>query len=164
VVEFKQVRTQPFLYQWKQYFIWNLAYATKYLFWKLAVISGAMGIFFFLCGYSPFLSLAIVIGVLAWSSICLIAMVAVRVSGKYAREAFQRFRYTEISASGILVSADNGSESIVAWTDIQSVTWNADRAVVRLKSRQGFFIPTEAFSSQQDLATAKAISLQYTGS
>ncbi len=159
--EFKPVRTQPFLYQWKQYFVWNVAYASKYLFWKLAVVSGLMGVFFFYGGYSPAIALVIVVGVLAWSSICLVAMVAFRVSGKYARVALRRSRYIELSERGILVSADNGSESIVAWNDIQSVTWNADRAVVRLSSRQAFFIPVAAFSSQEDWAAAKAISRLY---
>jgi hypothetical protein len=161
--EVKAVRTTPFTYVWLQYFHWTLAYSFRYLFWKLAMISLIAGLWYSVMGYNIATSLAIVAITLVGSAIFLVVVAAFRLSGKYARFTFLQSRLMEFSGRGLLITVANGSESLVAWSDLKSVTWKTDVAVVRLRTSQGVFVPTSAFATPEDLATAKSICHKFLG-
>lgn len=161
--EIKAVRTMPFTYVWMQYFRWTLAYSFRYLFWKLAMISLIAGLWYSLMRDNIATSLVIVAITLVGSAIFLVGVAAFRLSGKYARFMFLQSRLMEFSERGLLITVANGSESLVAWSDLKSVTWKPDVAVVRLRTSQGVFIPSSAFATAEDLVIAESICHKFLG-
>jgi hypothetical protein len=161
VGETSSVRTQSFFYSKTKYLGWNLAYVFKYTYWKISLASLALGGGLYIAGNNLMSAAIVTVAYLVGFAALLAIVVVVKLSTPYAREMFSRSRYAEISERGIFVSADNGSESRIAWSDLHSVNWKQDVVIVRLSSRQGFFIPTAAFASPEGLADARRITKQF---
>ena len=100
-----------------------MAFVFKYTYWKIAVVSLILGVAFLFLGFTWQLAVEVTAGYLIGFAIFLAVVVVVKMSTQYARTTFTRSRYAEISERGIMISADNGSESLIAWSDLLSVNW-----------------------------------------